>query len=149
MATAFDVAEYILQKTGRISTMKLQKLVYYSQAWSTVWDEIPDTPLFEEPIQAWINGPVVPALFEEHKGHFQVGPGFFKKGKADRLTENQKETIDSVLDFYGNRSAQWLSDLAHSEAPWVEARKGLRADVRGSREITLDSMQQYYGSLEE
>ena len=37
----FDVAAYILQKTGSMTTMKLQKLVYYSQAWSLVWDEKP------------------------------------------------------------------------------------------------------------
>ena len=34
----FDVAAYILEKIGSMTTMKLQKLVYYSQAWSLVWD---------------------------------------------------------------------------------------------------------------
>lgn len=60
MATVFDVAEYILQKLGEVTTMKLQKLVYYCQAWSLVWDE---QPLFEDDFQAWANGPVCPALF--------------------------------------------------------------------------------------
>jgi hypothetical protein len=41
----FDVAAYIVNKLGIISTMKLQKLVYYAQAWSLVWDE---QPLFQE-----------------------------------------------------------------------------------------------------
>ncbi len=41
MATVFDVAAYILENTGSISTMKLQKLCYYSQAWSLVWDDKP------------------------------------------------------------------------------------------------------------
>lgn len=45
MANVSDVAAYILQKHGRMTTMKLQKLVYYSQAWSLVWDE---KPLFQE-----------------------------------------------------------------------------------------------------
>ena len=57
MATAHDVAAYILQKKGEMTAMKLQKLVYYSQAWSVVWDE---RPLFHEKIEAWANGPVVP-----------------------------------------------------------------------------------------
>lgn len=30
--TVLDVAAYILQKLGRITTIKLQKLVYYAQA---------------------------------------------------------------------------------------------------------------------
>lgn len=41
MATVFDVAQYILEKTGKISTMKLQKLCYYSQAWALAWTEDP------------------------------------------------------------------------------------------------------------
>ena len=44
MATVFDVARYILEKYGPLSAMKLQKMVYYSQAWSLVWD---DAPLFD------------------------------------------------------------------------------------------------------
>ena len=43
MASVFDVAKYILHKLGTVTTWKLQKLVYYCQAWSLVWD---DEPLF-------------------------------------------------------------------------------------------------------
>ena len=39
MRSVYDVAAYILQKSGELTTWKLQKLVYYSQAWSLVWDE--------------------------------------------------------------------------------------------------------------
>ena len=45
MANVFDVAKYILQRTGKISTWKLQKLCYYSQAWTLAWT---GKPLFEE-----------------------------------------------------------------------------------------------------
>lgn len=45
MANIFDTARYILEKSGTMSTMKLQKLCYYSQAWALVWD---DAPLFNE-----------------------------------------------------------------------------------------------------
>ena len=37
MASAHDVAAYILKKLGPMTAMKLQKLVYYCQAWSLVW----------------------------------------------------------------------------------------------------------------
>ncbi len=47
MARAVDVATYILDREGEMSAMKLQKLVYYSQAWSLVWD---DRPLFDDRI---------------------------------------------------------------------------------------------------
>ena len=55
MATVLDVAKYVLEHNGRMTTMKLEKLVYYCQAWSLGWDEV---PLFEEDFQAWANGPV-------------------------------------------------------------------------------------------
>lgn len=56
MPTIFDAAKFILEQLGQMSTMKLQKLCYYAQAWSLVWD---DAPLFEEDFQAWANGPVL------------------------------------------------------------------------------------------
>ena len=142
MATAHDVAAYILQKTGETTAMKLQKLVYYSQAWSLVWDE---EPLFRDRIEAWANGPVVPALYAEHRGQFRVAS--WRKGNPDKLTPKQRETVDAVLRYYGDRPSQWLSDLTHREAPWVEARAGLGPGERGSRVISHASMAEYYGSL--
>ena len=55
-----NVVQYILKKAGPMSAMKLQKLVYYCQAWSLVWDE---EQLFKDEIQAWANGPVAPYLY--------------------------------------------------------------------------------------
>lgn len=143
MATAHDVAAYILKKLRRLTAMKLQKLVYYSQAWSLVWDE---KPLFRERIEAWVNGPVVPSLYAAHRGLFEVRTPWMK-GDPATLTETQRETIDAVLGFYGEKSSQWLSDLTHAEAPWRDARDGLAPTERGGREITHAAMAEYYGSL--
>src|SRR5262249_33428533 len=120
MTSAHDVAAYILQREGEMTTMKLEKLVYYCQAWSLVWDE---EPLFDDRIEAWANGPVVPALFERHRGLFKVSE--WRQGDSRVLTDTQKETVKSVLRFYGQRPSQWLSDLTHREEPWLSARKGL------------------------
>ncbi len=144
MVTALDVAAYILKKAGSMTAMKLQKLVYYSQAWSLVWDE---KPLFKNRIEAWANGPVVRTLYDAHKGMFEVTRKALKVGDPEALSEKQRETVDAVLEFYGDKSSQWLSDLTHSERPWIEARKGLAPGERGSREITLSSMAEYYESL--
>jgi len=108
----FDVAAYIVSKLGTISTMKLQKLVYYAQAWSLVWDE---QPLFQEPIEAWANGPVVRDLFYFHIGQFSVSS--IPIGNPSLLNNTQRETIDAVLGFYGDKPAQWLIDLSHQEKP--------------------------------
>lgn len=146
MASVFDVASYICsiqapKEGGNITTWKLQKLVYYAQAWSVVWD---DCVLFDEPIEAWANGPVVPALYEAHKGQFKVSA---INGNPKALADYERETIDVVLESYGHRSAHYLSELTHSERPWIEARAGLAAGERGHQKITPEALGDYYGGL--
>ena len=141
MANVKDVAEYILGKTGSISAMKLQKLVYYSQAWALVWD---DEPLFDSRIEAWANGPVSPILYDAHRGQFKVTT---VGGKAGKLSEEQTDTIDKVIEYYNDKTAQYLSDLTHEELPWKDARKDIPDGVRSDQEITKAAMAEYYGSL--
>lgn len=145
MVSALDVAQYILKQSGAMTTWKLQKLVYYSQAWSLVWD---DVPLFPERIEAWANGPVVPDLYQLHRGNFTVDR--IAGGNPTALSDDERETIDAVLGTYGDRSPQWLSDLTHGERPWRDARDraGLALGERGSEQITLEEMAEYYGGLE-
>ncbi len=140
---AVDVADYILQERGTMSAMKLQKLVFYSQAWHLVWE---DKELFPEEIQAWANGPVVPDLYDCHHGSFSLTPGFFK-GDISHLTEKNKDVINRVLKFYGDKDAQWLSDLTHMEEPWKNARIGLADGERGDHVISTAAMMEYYSSI--
>jgi uncharacterized phage-associated protein len=142
MANVHDVVKYILKRRGATSAMKLQKLLYYSQAWSLAWEE---RPLFRARIEAWANGPVIPEVWRHHRGKFQIAS--WPLGDADALLPKEKQTIDAVLKFYGHRSPQWLSDLTHMEAPWQNARKGLKPGRPGVGEISLDSMSEYYSSL--
>jgi uncharacterized phage-associated protein len=143
--TVHDAAAYILERGGEMTAMKLQKLVYYSQCWSLVWDE---TPLFEEVIEAWANGPVSPDLYAAHKGRFKIGPGSIS-GNPSSLNDEQRATIDEVMKFYGAKSAQWLSDLTHLEAPWRMARDraGVSDGQNCQEPITLSDMHEYYSGL--
>ena len=142
MATVFDVAAYILEKKGTVTAWKLQKLVYYSQAWSLVWD---DEPLFDEEIEAWANGPVCRDLYGQHRGQFQIPT--IDLGNSGALDANQKDTVDVVLADYGDKSPQWLSDLTHLEDPWRNAREGVPDGERGNSVISKVSMAEYYESL--
>lgn len=143
MVNVDDVAAYILAQKGPMSAMKLQKLLYYAQAWSLVWDE---AQLFREPIRAWADGPVVRALWQHHRGAFTLSPPW-PYGDADKLSFNEKGTVDVILRYYGDKDGQWLSDLTHSERPWIEAREGLGPGERGNRVIDLKVMADYYGSI--
>ena len=69
------------------------------------------------------------------------------RGEADALTGEQRETVDAVLAFYGDKSPQWLSDLTHMEAPWQTARRGVPDGERGDAVIKKESLAEYYGSL--
>ncbi|MEG2429218.1 MAG: DUF4065 domain-containing protein, partial [Oscillospiraceae bacterium] len=141
MASVFNVADYIVTKLGNLTTMKLQKLVYYCQAWSLAWD---DQPLFEDDFEAWSNGPVCRSLFEIHKGKYVVHNDSFKKYvNEETFTKTQTETIDAVLNDLGDKEPLWLSELTHSETPWKNARKGYAETEPCSKVISKDSMQAY------
>jgi uncharacterized phage-associated protein len=142
MADVLDVAQYILDKLGSMTAWKLQKLVYYSQAWSLVWDE---RPLFPERIEAWANGPVCPDLYATHRGQFIVQK--IDNGYPSAIDKDGQDTIDAVLGYYGDKNSQWLSDLTHAEAPWKDARGDLPPGAVSNREITHEAMAAYYESL--
>ena len=143
MANVFDTARYILEHSGTMSTMKLQKLCYYSQAWSLVWD---DSPLFGEDFQAWASGPVCSELFNKTKSKYSVSASDEVGGDGD-LSDSQKGTINKVLEYYGCHDAQWLSQLTCMEDPWRNARAEASSSVDCANTITKENMAMYYGGL--
>ena len=142
MTRVYDVAAYILGRQGPMTTWKLQKLVYYCQAWSLVWD---DDILFPEEIEAWANGPVVRELYNSHRGKYRISS--MRRGRPEIFSQTQRETLDAVLVFYGDKSPQWLSDLTHMETPWQTARRGIPDSERGNTIIPKEILAEYYGSL--
>jgi uncharacterized phage-associated protein len=142
MARVHDVAAYIISKLRSVDAMKLQKLLYYSQAWSLVWDE---KPLFSAKVEAWANGPVVRTVFKTYQGQYKVSRAL--EGDKTALTEDERSTVDAVLNFYGGKDGFFLSELTHRERPWMDARTGLAPGEKSDREITKAAMRDYYGSL--
>ncbi|MCC8014656.1 MAG: DUF4065 domain-containing protein [Eubacterium sp.] len=144
MANVFDVAKYILEKMGKLSTWKLQKLVYYSQAWALAWTE---KPLFDEDFEAWSNGPVCRELFNSHKGKYAVTEDDIPNGDISKLSDDEKDTIDVVIEGYGNMLPFELRQQTHNEDPWINARGGLPDGVPCDTVITKDDIKFYYESL--
>ena len=147
---AVDVAEAILQQLAPrggseyVSAWKLQKLLYYCQVWSLVWDE---ERLFPERILAWPDGPVCREVYERHRGKYAIRSTEIEAAPQPIDDPDAVDTIEIVLDEYGGMSGKQLRDLTHDEDPWVEARQGLGPRILGSNEITPESMIDYYGSL--
>jgi len=144
MVDIIDVADYILNKTGEITSMKLQKLAYYSQAWSLAWD---DMPLFDEDFEAWANGPVCVELYRRHKGYFMLPQTFLTPNEKKIFTPAQTETLDIVIHDYNQLSPQELSDLTHREHPWIQARRGTPPGMPCNNIIDKDVMRDYYSGL--
>ncbi len=71
MASAYEVARCLVRLAAHdeepdyLTNLRLQKLLYYAQAWSLA---MRDKPLFDDRIEAWPSGPVVPSVFDRFLG---------------------------------------------------------------------------------
>jgi uncharacterized phage-associated protein len=139
VADVDDVAGAILAAAGPMTAKKLEKLVYYAQAWHLAWHQ---RPLFPETIEAWAQGPVVRHLYDQHRRQYQVR--VWASGDADRLSEDERHTVAWVVGKYGPFTAEALSRMTHHDSPWRTARGALAEDARSDRPITHDSMAAFY-----
>jgi len=147
MTNAIDVAHWFLGTIDReagdaITHLKLQKLVYYAQAWALARL---DKPLFEEDLEAWTHGPVVPSLFEQFK---ETGWEALPYPDEVPTFDSDVETLlEEILDVYGQLSARHLENLTHNEAPWQAARGNLPDEIRAITPISKEIMKTYYQNL--
>lgn len=151
----------MISKGISVSPLKLQKLLYYQQAWHMVFFGR-ENCLFDTAPQAWVNGPVYPEIFHVYKDkvsnmcdhldiqHFGISEGVDLNDIIQRLalelalSENQIGLIDSVIQIYGTKTQNQLILSTHSELPWSEAREGLKPFEKSERVISLDTMYSYY-----
>jgi len=139
VATADDVAAVLIQELGTMDAMKLQKLLYYCQAWYLA---ITDQPLFSETVEAWRDGPVVQPIFRRHQGRRLVSD--WRSGDPSRLNEQARQLIDLVCMSYGRMSGDDLSKLTHSEQPWREARRGMLPAAWSRKPISHSAMKKFF-----
>jgi len=149
------VTDYVNSKGLLVSPKKLQKLLYYVEAWNLVHL---DTPLLEEDFEAWVHGPVLPSLYHELKqfGFNEITivnddldnaeDRIQKVSKANNMSEEQLDLIKSVLNQYGNLTSFELEMLTHSESPWIDARGNVPPHERCNNIISKESMKSYYSS---
>ena len=143
MPSVLDAARLILEDAGAMSAPKLQRLCYYAQAWSLVWD---GSPLYSESVRAWRDGPAVRALFQAHRGRFELAAGDIP-GDSGKLSSVHRETVAAVLRAYGAFNGLTLSLHAKTEPPWIAARRGAEPSAMSDHPISHEAMRDYYGSL--
>jgi uncharacterized phage-associated protein len=141
MASVIDVAKYILHQKNECTTMKLEKLCYYSQAWTLATAK---EPLFNEDFRAWASGPVCMELFEMHKHTFVLHDKDLGEYCPKTLSDEQRRKIDVVLDDYWEYEPYELCEEVHQELPWIEARGGLWPGEECETIIFKGSMSVFY-----
>lgn len=146
MNTASDVAKYIVaffQSAGDpVTNLKLQKLLYYVQGWHLA---VHGRPVFQERLEAWIHGPVQPAVYGEYK-HFRWNP-ITDEVVRPQMDSDTASVINEVLSVFGTDSGYELERRTHTEPPWIKARGGIPRDQESNAVITHESMRGYFRSL--
>ncbi|MDT3440658.1 MULTISPECIES: Panacea domain-containing protein [unclassified Pseudofrankia] len=137
-----DVAAYLLERRGAMRTARLQKLVYYAQAWHLADHR---EHLFEDDIEAWMNGPVVRRLYDRHRGRREASG--WPAGDPRRLGPRARDAVERILRSYGPLPEGELSRIVRTEPPWRLARAGRLVARRSAKVIDPTVMADYYGRL--
>ena len=153
-----DVCQHVINYSNEhdygISNLKLQKILYFIQAYFFITKK-DHTPCFDEKIEAWDFGPVVPEAYHEYKqygsGDIPIIKSFIifdkdnvwnsKRVKFEdtEISDNDKSLIDKVIDKFADYSATDLVSLTHRQSPWIDAYTPYH-----NNEITIESMIEYF-----
>ena len=148
MAQALSVAKELVRlslagdEKDPLTNLRLQKLLYYGQAWSLV---IREGELFSDDLVAWRHGPVVEAVYRgmpDGLSAHQIGPGLFEK--AADLEPEEAEFVQSVWEAYNQYSALKLSRMTHEEMPWRKAWGDRPRDGSGNDVILVEDLEDYF-----
>lgn len=123
-------------KIPDLTPMKLQKLMYFAQAW---YLRVRGQPLMDDHFARWQYGPVVPAIYHEFKTFgsrpiTQHANTLSRRVDDDSFTvivptvpSNDKDTWDLlsvIAKQYGQLSAQQLSGITHQPgSAWAQTKE--------------------------
>ena len=137
MCTIKDVAKLFV-KLGEgedVTNLKVQKLAYYAQGFYLA---LFDKPLFNENIEAWAHGPVVPELYHEFKVYGKKPiPAAVKFNEYTRMTKAEIAHVEEIYEVFGQFSAWKLRNMTHEESPWLNNEE--TASI-----ISKDELKQYF-----
>jgi uncharacterized phage-associated protein len=143
--SAQDVASYFINFCHNhgdyITNLKLQKLLYYAQAWYLA---LYNKPLFGEEIQAWVHGPVIPSVYSSYKKH-SYKP--IDENPSISLPSDISKHLEEVMEVYGGCSAFDLERMTHQSEPWIKARGGIPIDQSSNDIISQKDMKNYYARM--
>ena len=160
MYTALDVAmhvvNYINDQGGTVSNLKLQKLLYFVQGFFLI---LKDGPCFEDEIEAWDFGPVVPEVYFEFRRYgscsipsvdrvydfsifkdFGEDLGLEGNQYIDHIARDDVQLINDVVNSLKKYSASTLVRMTREQDPW----KKTYDPANIHKKITLNSIDRYF-----
>lgn len=131
----------VLTEGDYLSSLKLQKLIYYAQAWYLA---LFNKPLFNEDFEAWIYGPVLPSQYRRFQ---EYGSSPLPDMGDVNLSLEVREHLDEILLVFGGYSAYQLAEMTHSEKPWIKARCGIPVDMPSKAIISKDDIKLFFREI--
>jgi uncharacterized phage-associated protein len=139
------IARWFLNHADReagdaITQLKLQKLVYYAEAWFLANF---DKALTDENYEAWAHGPALRSLYSKYRDY---GWEAIPPEKGQGVSSELSSYLEAVYEKYGQYSAKKLEHMTHVEDPWRNARGDLPAEAASRIIIPKVEIRNYYAA---
>lgn len=149
MINVHDLVDYIIIKLDDLSIslnhLKLQKLLYYTQAWFLAFNE---KPLLEEKFESWSHGPILTDIYNRFKSRGMYDPiirgDVINDEVENYLHKDITDHINSVIETYASFSSTQLETLIRRELPYQETRIGIKNDKNSNQVISENTMKDFY-----
>lgn len=156
---SFIIIAYLNEKGDPVTNKKLQKLLYFTNAWHLAYFDY--SLIKDEESQAWRFGPVYttsyhkfkaakfePINLKKHYKKFKDSPKelynyFFSENK---INNDQQNLIKTILFKYSGFSAYELEVISHNDPPWIQSRKGCGEFENCTNSISNKVISQAYKS---
>ncbi|WP_221913348.1 Panacea domain-containing protein [Streptococcus halichoeri] len=144
-----------IKKVPEMTPKKLQKMLFYCFSWHLALtaendsdEEIKASKLFNSDFEAWAHGPVIPEVYNRYKkNRYSIIDNSEIEINIDNvLNDDEIDTINQVIEIYGDFNGNKLEQLSHSEDPWMEARGDIKPLDISTEIIDCKKIYNFYSS---
>ncbi len=143
------LSNYILKHYGPMTHLKLQKLLFYCDAYCLACF---GRELVADRFEAWVHGPVSRKVFEELNGRaflysdmsYSETSGTDVDSEFGKLASDQQALIEEVLEQLASWTGDELEQAVHDGRPWQLARAGYGEAQACHEMISKDETARFY-----
>ena len=125
--SAEDIAKYVIfychEHRYPINNLKLQKLLYFVQAYFLVEA---NKSCFYDVIEAWGYGPVIPVVYRKYRVYGSLNiPCLDDGSEFNYIKSEDYDILNTILDEVAKYDLSQLVNITCNQSPWIDARKTL------------------------